>query len=1185
MHMMLERVHFSRQVEPRLFGTTSPGRCPATHAETRHRRLCLWLTQLQEALRQDEHEPVPGSPGSSRVAAAASSPNGRDYMLEANLGDQTSLSAEPPQWTFLVTPALEALLRQEPQWRLYLRAQSLAGADSSISLRVVRNEDLAGLRMSTTSIAVAAILEASPIQQPWYIGARSHLPCAEMVAESAGIRGRGLLEVASAGKAATSPFGLFCDGWWEAVLQDPRPKSDEALFLEDVIIAVRVPTNEARAKVSLRAFCCLTRSADPEPHPLSPPALLDCALAPGLHLLRSPVGRRSRYLRISMSGSVVLLGVEAFCAELLPPSGTLRQCLARVVRAYAPEPAVAVRAGEGFQKCSYSALWRDVESFSSAMRSRYDLDTKVAQDEDVVIAWIGSTCLEAFFCFLACMANQWCFVALGSSQLAALSVALPTLTVGEQPAELQAPHLPAAEVGQLVRQGLRLPEGPMASLRRSASMIFTSGSTGTPKAIRRDHEELYSFLWLYAKSATPDGPCHLAYQPYSHMNEQLGTAAAFLQGSCVAFSSAQTAYADARIVEPTGMQGVPRFFEPLLSAYDSKEAALEELRLSFGGRLHSLTTGSAPVSKRLFDFLRLCFESCNCSVTNSYGATEVGPIAHNGRVNPNVEVKIVPLAALGHDPGGSTGEIRVRCKNTRVQAQAYVGATLALDEDGFYCTGDIGCYTDDFLELLGRVGNVAKMANGLFLSAEGLEEKYASLILDLDQVFIIANPDENTVSAACIVHRWSSLDDKQLLFKMQQVAMEQGLGKHEVVSRVILEREPWTFQNGGLLENQKINRPALLARYKEKLPCAGTLERPKDSMEMVRLMAEARRRGVALQPAALVEELVQADLAAAPAAAPAVAVPPAAISAQCFLVTGATGLLGRELVASLLADGKKVVALVRKHDSELPVAVEQVLGDVSHASLGTELEGRNFDAVFHSAAVVNWVLSYAQLRPTNVVGTWQMVQVAVQRGVPLFYISTISVAAGEAGTKDREELQNGYVLSKLAAEAFVRSAFSRGLHGAIFRPGMLCGSTTTGLQMSPVHDATVVNASAGRADFFPDRFLQSCLRLGCCPESDAVCDWTPVDYAAKVIVRAAAKSSALGRSFNVYNPHSPSYAALATLLRVPPVPVQIFWQKVRDDPENPMAPLEPLLAGSLPVADQWGDANLQQAHGTEHGKT
>ncbi|CAE7862218.1 pho2a [Symbiodinium sp. KB8] len=731
------------------------------------------------------------------------------------------------------------------------------------------------------------------------------------------------------------------------------------------------------------------------------------------------------------------------------------------------------------------------------------------------------------------------------SQLAALSVALPTLTVGEQPSELKGVLFEKmCRICQPQKsenwQGLRSPEGPQASLRRSASMIFTSGSTGTPKAIRRDHEELYSFLWLYAKASTPDSPCHLAYQPYSHMNEQLGTAAAFLQGACVAFSSAQTAYADARIVEPTGIQGVPRFFEPLLSVYESKEATLEELRLSFGGRLHSLSTG--------------------------YGATEVGPIAHNGRVNPNVEVKIVPLAALGHDPGGITGEIRVRCKNTRVQAQAYVGATLALDEDGFYCTGDIGCYKDDFLELLGRVGNVAKMANGLFLSAEGLEEKYASLIQDLDQVFIIANPEENTVAAACVMRRWSSLDDKQLLSKMQQVAMEQGLGKHEVVSRVILESQPWTFQNGGLLENQKINRPALLARYKEKLLSA-TLERPKDSMEMVRLMAEARRRGVALQPAALVQELVKADLAAAPA----VAVPPAAVSAKRFLVTGATGLLGRELVASLLADGKKVVALVRKHDGELPVAAEQVR--LAHLSLLRQCRSRHTltspcqDAIFHAAAVVNWALSYAQLRPTNVVGTWQMVQVAMQRGVPLFYISTISVAAGEAGTKDREDLHNGYVLTKLAAEAFVRAAFSRGLHGAIFRPGMLCGSTTTG---------------AGRADFFPDRFLQSCLRLGCCPESDAVCDWTPVDYAAKVIVRAAGQSSALGRSFHVYNPRSPSYAALATLLRVPPVPVQIFWQKVRDDPENPMAPLEPLLAGSLPVADDWGDANLQQVLGADY---
>ncbi|CAE7041250.1 car [Symbiodinium natans] len=757
--------------------------------------------------------------------------DGRDCRLEASLGGQSFLSG-PPRWTFQLTPTLAALLRHEPQWRLSLRAESLAGPQSGISIHVVKEDDLTGLVMTTTSIAVAAILEASPVAGPWYFGRRSQLPCAEMVCESRGIRGRGLVEAAATGKSATCSFGLFCDGWWEAVLQDPRPNSDEALFLEDVIVAVRVPANEAGARVCVRAFCSLARGADAEPHALSPPPLLDRALEPGLHLLRAPVGRRSRYLRVSMSGTVLLLGVEAFCAELLPPSGTLRQCLARIVGAFAPEPAVAVRSGEGFEKSSYAVLWNDVMSFSSAMRSHYDLDAKVGRDEDVVIAWIGGTCLEAFLCFLACMANQWCFVALGSSQLSALRVALPTLTVGERPPDLdEVPHLPAAAVGDLVRQRLHLPEAPEASLRRSASMIFTSGSTGTPKAIRRDHEELYSFLWLYAKAATPDSPCHLAYQPYSHMNEQLGTAAAFLQGSCVAFSSAQTAYADAKIVEPTGIQGVPRFFEPLLCAYESREAPLEELRKSFGGRLHSVSTGSAPVTKRLFDFLQLCFESDRCSVTNSYGATEVGPIAHNGRVNPNVEVKVVPLASLGHDPGGCTGEIRVRCKNARVQARGYVGATLALDEEGFYCTGDVGRYKDDFLELLGRVGNVTKMANGLFLSAEGLEEKYASFLPDLDQIFVIALPEESTVAAACVLHGWSSLDEPKLLTKLQHVAAEQKLGKHEVVSRVILETQPWTFQNGGLLENQKINRPALLARYKVQL-ASETAERPKDSMEM-----------------------------------------------------------------------------------------------------------------------------------------------------------------------------------------------------------------------------------------------------------------------------------------------------------------------------------------------------------------
>ena len=33
--------------------------------------------------------------------------------------------------------------------------------------------------------------------------------------------------------------------------------------------------------------------------------------------------------------------------------------------------------------------------------------------------------------------------------------------------------------------------------------------------------------------------------------------------------------------------------------------------------------------------------------------------------------------------------------------------------------------------------------------------------------------------------------------------------------------------------------------------------------------------------------------------------------------------------------------------------------------------------------------------------------------------------------------------------------------------------------------------------FFPTRFVTSCSRLGCAPETGLACDVTPVDYAAK----------------------------------------------------------------------------------------
>ena len=866
--------------------------------------------------------------------------------------------------------------------------------------------------------------------------------------------------------------------------------------------------------------------------------VLDEDFEEGFYVFRRCFGRRTRHLQLVMRGEatgpkalgvgrpkVTLHGVEAFCIELFPREGSLAQSLQVAMKVFANEPAVALKR-RSYERHSYAVVARDVKAVAEYLR----------QLKGEVLGWCGATCVEAFLLFLSAMMSQWCFVSFHrhalQAELALLQPDLLVLADDVEAPEATARMLRPAELRQLTA----LQHGEAAcspSPKALANLIFTSGSTGTPKAVRRTHEELYAFLWLYAKAVTPDKPCHLAYQPYSHMNEQLGTAVAFLQGSCVAFSSPATAYEDAKAVEPTAIQGVPRFYEPLLHAYESKEASLEELRTNFGGRLQQLSVGSAPVSARLWDFLITCFQSECCSVTNSYGATEVGPIAHNGLINPNVEVKLLP-----YEDG--VGEVLVRCRHRQTQAKGYLGAELGLDLEGFYPTGDLGRFCDGRLELLGRRATTVKLSNGFFVHLERLEERYLSLVPDLDQIFIMAS--DSCLTAACV--QQGHLTESQLLCKMLKAA-KGHLADHEAVSKLILESEPWTVGHG-LLENMKLDRLALARRY-------GTRSRAADSMEVVRRRAEAMRRGVQVE---LHLEALQSDLTAMPLGTMAVA----RGAWQRVLLTGATGLLGRQLVEALLAHKKQLVALVRT-PSDLPVEVQQVVGDLSTP---LNLDGVSFDAVWHCAAAVNWAASYEDLRRCNVMGTWQVARLCAQQGLPLFFISTVSAAAVDPARPQG----NGYVLSKWVAERFVERSFQMGMRGAIFRPGMLWGSTKTG---------------RCHRDFFPTRFLRACARLGSAPSSLATCDITPVDWAAQTMVKLSLKMSEAPQTFHIYNPLSPNYSQLARLLALEPVHLSHFWSQVHSDPSNPMAPLEPLLQGSLPMASEWGDTNVREVLADGYG--
>lgn len=73
--------------------------------------------------------------------------------------------------------------------------------------------------------------------------------------------------------------------------------------------------------------------------------------------------------------------------------------------------------------------------------------------------------------------------------------------------------------------------------------------------------------------------------------------------------------------------------------------------------------------------------------------------------------------------------------------------------------------------------------------------------------------------------------------------------------------------------------------------------------------------------------------------------------AKLYLVTGATGFLGKRIVQMLLDQGKKVRVFVRR---EFPdKRVDTVMGDLlDHDSVEKAIKG--VDVVFHTASFISW---------------------------------------------------------------------------------------------------------------------------------------------------------------------------------------------------------------------------------------
>ncbi|MFX1272898.1 MAG: NAD-dependent epimerase/dehydratase family protein [Promethearchaeota archaeon] len=165
------------------------------------------------------------------------------------------------------------------------------------------------------------------------------------------------------------------------------------------------------------------------------------------------------------------------------------------------------------------------------------------------------------------------------------------------------------------------------------------------------------------------------------------------------------------------------------------------------------------------------------------------------------------------------------------------------------------------------------------------------------------------------------------------------------------------------------------------------------------------------------------------------------------LVTGATGFIGRKLVAALVNENHDVTALVRptSNKADLPEGIRFCEGDMlDEASLRTAVEGQ--DVVVHLAAYFDFYPSDVDLLyRVNIEGPINLIKACVSTTVSRFiYCSTTEVIGPvryPPGNEDTElRPQFDYAKSKVEAECAIRDMCKEaGLDYIIIRPTGIMG--------------------------------------------------------------------------------------------------------------------------------------------------
>lgn len=273
---------------------------------------------------------------------------------------------------------------------------------------------------------------------------------------------------------------------------------------------------------------------------------------------------------------------------------------------------------------------------------------------------------------------------------------------------------------------------------------------------------------------------------------------------------------------------------------------------------------------------------------------------------------------------------------------------------------------------------------------------------------------------------------------------------------------------------------------------------------------------------------------------------------KTIFLTGASGFVGVHLLGSIMKNTDYVVYClihgINKKESSQKIQnailyyklvdidtkrIKIVNGDLAQKYFGLspvdfESLAQKIDVIVHAGAIVNFEMSYEDLRSTNIDGTSEILRLSsTHKAKVVHYISSLSVLGFNHYKKENKFFTEGcglnrkpiqaYAQTKLIAEKSIQHAMKNGLQANIYRLGEIASASTTGIP----------NCRA-----LHHLFVRACKIIGFYPKSTIKIDYLPVDFVGDFIIKIIKQENKkfLGKVFQICHPRGISFNKIFEML-------------------------------------------------------